>query len=188
MSQKNSPNYYSKDTTTKSAASKSPTTSKLPARKLTTPSKSAATYTPATSSTSITFIQSSRVEALKNRYKNIRVLESYLQQESDLKQEDVIPTHVQTDLDDTTALVANISEELQSTKGDLKTLMEINTAFSTENDKLKRRIKENKGNSAKDAHLPKKVKGSTKGKKVISDNEDDDDKEEPINEKSARVR
>ncbi|GBB89911.1 hypothetical protein RclHR1_16760007 [Rhizophagus clarus] len=66
--------------------------------------------------------------------------------------------------------------------------MEINTAFSTENDKLKRRIKENKGDSAKDAHLPKKVKGSTKGKKIISDNEDDDNKEEPIDEKSARVR
>ncbi|GBB94541.1 hypothetical protein RclHR1_23790001 [Rhizophagus clarus] len=149
MSQKNSSNYYSKDTTTKSAASKSPTTSKSPARKLTTPSKSAATYTPATSSTSITSIKSSRVEALKNCYENIQVPESYLRQESDLKREDVIPTHVQTDLDDTIALVPEnqelrkkitdlrkkyaklekqneaISEELQSTKGDLKLLWKL---------------------------------------------------------------
>ncbi|GBB91378.1 hypothetical protein RclHR1_25550001 [Rhizophagus clarus] len=71
--------------TTKSAASKSPTTSKSPARKLTTPGKSATTYTPATSSISITSIKSSRVEALKNCYKNIQVPESYLQQESDLE-------------------------------------------------------------------------------------------------------
>ncbi|GBB86817.1 hypothetical protein RclHR1_13260001 [Rhizophagus clarus] len=65
--------------------------------------------------------------------------------------------------------------------------MEINIAFSIENKKLERRIKENKGNNAKDAHLSKKVKSIIKGKKVISNNEDDDDKEEPINEKSARV-
>ncbi|GBC06148.1 hypothetical protein RclHR1_06660001 [Rhizophagus clarus] len=65
--------------------------------------------------------------------------------------------------------------------------MEINMAFSTENKKLKKRIKKNKGDSAKDTHLSKKVKSSTKGKKIISDNEDDDDNEESIDEKNARV-
>ncbi|GES84181.1 hypothetical protein RCL_jg6817.t1 [Rhizophagus clarus] len=78
MFQKNFPNYYSKNTITKLAASESPTTSKLPARKLTTPSKLAATYTLVTSSTSITPIKSLRVKALKNYYKNIQVSESYL--------------------------------------------------------------------------------------------------------------
>jgi regulator of replication initiation timing len=101
----------------------------------------------------------------------------------------------------------DISEELESLKADLKSLMEINTAFGAENEKLKRQINENEGDvdeSAKVAHLSKKVKSSTKGKKAIRIGDDDYDDdimdvesnateeqaelaEEP-NEKSARVR
>jgi regulator of replication initiation timing len=67
-----------------------------------------------------------------------------------------------------------VFEELESVKGDLRTLMEINTAFGAENDKLKRKIKGNEGDSDESvAHLSKKVKSSTKGRKVIRISDDD---------------
>ena len=68
----------------------------------------------------------------------------------------------------------DIFEELESVKGDLKTLIEINTAFGAENDKLKRKIKGNEGDGNESVtHLSKKVKSSTKGRKIIRISDDD---------------
>ena len=95
---------------------------------------------------------------------------------------------------------ADVFEELETVKGDLKTLMAINSAFGAENEKLKRRIQENEGDGNESVtQLSKKAKSSTKGKKIIRISDDDmtdaieehgkqaERAEEP-NTKSARVR
>ena len=55
----------------------------------------------------------------------------------------------------------DVCDELKKVKKDISTLMEINDAFSTENEELKRRIKAFESGS----NISKKFK--TKGKKVM---------------------
>ena len=89
----------------------------------------------------------------------------------------------------------DVCDELKKVKEDIGTLMEINDAFGTENEELKRRIKAFESGS----NVSKRFK--TKGKKVMHNNDDEDSDdnlmdfdlnateelaEEP-NEKAARV-
>lgn len=72
----------------------------------------------------------------------------------------------------------NISEELKSLKGDFSTLMEINSAFGTENEELKRKIRAGEFNDNESRHLSKKAKG----KRSVIRISDDDDKDEDVDD------
>jgi hypothetical protein len=91
------------------STSQSPDTSKSAStKKSPVTSKSASTFTPATSSTPT---KSSKIDALKKRYENIQVPESYLGPKAYLEQEEVVPQNqdfAQTDLYDATALAAGM--------------------------------------------------------------------------------
>ncbi|CAB5388930.1 unnamed protein product [Rhizophagus irregularis] len=68
----------------------------------------------------------------------------------------------------------DIFKELKSLKEDFSMLMEINDAFSTENEELKRKIRASEINDIESKHLFKKAKG----KRSVVQISDDDDKDE----------
>ncbi|CAB5394254.1 unnamed protein product [Rhizophagus irregularis] len=60
----------------------------------------------------------------------------------------------------------------------MNTLMEINDAFGTENEELKRKIRTSEIDDIESKHLSKKAKG----KRSVVQISDDDDKDEDIND------
>ncbi|CAB5395546.1 unnamed protein product [Rhizophagus irregularis] len=70
----------------------------------------------------------------------------------------------------------DISKELKSLKEDFITLMEINDAFSTKNEELKRKIRASEIDDIESKHLSKKAKS----KRSIVQISDDDDKDEDV--------
>ncbi|CAB5298223.1 unnamed protein product [Rhizophagus irregularis] len=99
------------------------------------------------------------------------VPDSYLEQQKDL--------HHNLDLyDDNPSLETDISKELKSLKEDFSTLMEINDAFSTENEELKRKIRTSEIDDIKSKHLFKKAKD----KRSVVQISDDDDKDKDVDD------
>ena len=72
----------------------------------------------------------------------------------------------------------DISKELKSLKDDFNTLMEINDAFGTENEELKRKIRTSEIDDIESKHLSKKAKG----KRSVVQISDDDDKDEDVDD------
>ena len=72
----------------------------------------------------------------------------------------------------------NISEELKSLKDDFSVLLEINNAFGTENEELKRKIRADEIDNNEPKHLSKKAKG----KRSVIRISDDDDKDEDVDD------
>ncbi|RGB22489.1 hypothetical protein C1646_776010 [Rhizophagus diaphanus] len=72
----------------------------------------------------------------------------------------------------------DISKKLKSLKDDFSTLMEINDAFGTKNEELKRKLRASKIDNIESKHLFKKAKG----KRIIVQISDDDDKDEDVDD------
>ena len=72
----------------------------------------------------------------------------------------------------------DISKELKSLKDDFSTLMEINDAFGTENEELKRKLRASEIDDIESKHLSKKAKR----KRIIIQISDDDDKDEDVDD------
>ncbi|CAG8782766.1 19931_t:CDS:1, partial [Rhizophagus irregularis] len=68
-----------------------------------------------------------------------------------------------------------ISKELKGLKEDFSTLMEINDAFGTENEKLKRKIRASEIDDIESKHLSKKAKSKRSVVQISDDNDKDED-------------
>ncbi|CAB5194145.1 unnamed protein product [Rhizophagus irregularis] len=144
------------------------------------------TPTPATTSKS-TITSKSKVQHIKEQYKNFKVPDSYLEQQKDLchnldldddnpsLETDIIVTKLLKLLEKTNI---DISKELKSLKEDYNTLIEINDAFGTENKELKRKIRASDIDDIESKHLSKKAKSK---RSVIQIN-DDDDKDKDVDD------
>ncbi|POG74836.1 hypothetical protein GLOIN_2v1770886 [Rhizophagus irregularis DAOM 181602=DAOM 197198] len=152
------------------------------------------TLAPVTTSKS-TVTSKSKVQHMKEQYKNFKVPDSYLEQQKDLHHNldlyDDNPS-LETENHKLRAIIANlrnknmklektnvdISKKLKSLKEDFSTLMEINDAFGTENEKLKRKIRASEIDDIESKHLSKKAKG----KRSVVQISDDDNKDEDVDD------
>ncbi|CAB4418859.1 unnamed protein product [Rhizophagus irregularis] len=174
-------------TTSKSASEISEITPAATTSNETTPA-------PATTSKS-TVTSKSKVQHMKEQYKNFKVPDSYLEKQKDLRHNldlyDDNPS-LETENHKLRATIADlrskntklektnvdISKELKSLKEDFSTLMEINDAFGTENEELKRKIRTSEIDDIESKHLSKKAKG----KRSVVQISDDDDKDEDVDD------
>ncbi|CAB5370832.1 unnamed protein product [Rhizophagus irregularis] len=132
---------------------------------------------------------------MKEQYKNFKVSDSYLEKQKELRHnldlDDDNPS-LETENHKLRAIIANfcnkntklekinvdIFKELKSLKEDFSTLMEINDAFGTENEELKRKIRTSEIDDIESKHLSKKAKG----KRSVVQISDDDDKDEDVDD------
>ncbi|CAB5359942.1 unnamed protein product [Rhizophagus irregularis] len=123
---------------------------------------------------------------MKEQYKNFKVPDSYLEQQKDLRHNldlyDDNPSLETADLRNKNTKLektnVDISKELKSLKEDFSMLMEINDAFSTKNEELKRKIRASEIDDIEFKHLSKKAKS----KRIIVQISDDDDKDEDVDD------
>ncbi|CAB4488264.1 unnamed protein product [Rhizophagus irregularis] len=128
---------------------------------------------------------------MKEQYKNFKVPDSYLEKQKELRHNldlDNDNPSLETGIIITKLLKlvavllektnVDISKELKSLKENFSTLMEINDAFGTENEELKRKIRTSEINDIESKHLSKKAKG----KRSVVQISDDDDKDEDVDD------
>ncbi|CAB5188853.1 unnamed protein product [Rhizophagus irregularis] len=183
--------YPSEITPATTAATTSKSASEIPPD-ATTSNKT--TPAPATTSKS-TITSKSKVQHMKEQYKNFKVPDSYLEKQKELRHnldlDDDNPS-LETENHKLHATIADlrnkntklekinvdIFKELKSLKEDFSTFMEINDAFGTENEELKRKIRTSEIDDIESKHLFKKAKV----KRSVVQISDDDDKDEDVDD------